>query len=533
MPRPPEAEILNAARTVALRRFNPPKNQQSHLLRDRYALSVLEEEAREEEAWFRAQMYQGKQVQFLDRLEGEEPEDFRKRRNKETRNVTALLVDMKGMLYRQPPRRKVAPASEDDASEATATLEAISAALDAIWTDHDLAINEVLKLADRMAYLQGLVALRPWYDKAADRMHVRFYPKHRIRIVENPDDPRDPLAIIFRWDALNPINGKPYTRAQIWTDESFQEHDVNGWAAPEAHPYKRKPVVVVWNEYSPETFWTDGRGGGICEANTIINNHLTDWNHTAEFQSFAVPVVKGSAPGAAEKIGPGQPMHFVGKNASDGLTFVSPDWKTSEQIAFLREKIDGVLEVERIPKSAIRLEKSATSGLEVIAQNIPLDEYREERREVFVPVERKLASLMLQQLHEHRDGFNVDPEGVGWQLHVDYAEPVRPADKQQQIAWETHELERGLIHPWQLWMRHDPDRFASEDEAKEAWIAHLQDKVDVEASAPADELRALDLAADPAFAASAGGAAPSPPEPPTPPEPEPDADELDELDDEE
>ena len=50
-----------------------------------------------------------------------------------------------------------------------------------------------------------------------------------------------------------------------------------------------------------------------------------------------------------------------------------------------------------------------------------------------------------------------------------------------QIAKDEFMLGKGLTTPWRIWMRDDPDRFATEDEAKEEWL-----KVSQEYKAPYD-----------------------------------------------
>ena len=98
-----ESELLAIAKVEAMRQWTPPRWVPSREMRRRKEFVTWLQASREEDSWFRWQMYEGYQEQFLDRLEGEEPEDFDKRRNKETRNITAMLVDLKGSLYRAPP----------------------------------------------------------------------------------------------------------------------------------------------------------------------------------------------------------------------------------------------------------------------------------------------------------------------------------------------------------------------------------------------------------------------------------------------
>lgn len=484
--------ILDLARTVALRDWSAPRGHSSRAIQGKRDMAWSDAEAREDDAWARYEMYVGRQQQFLNKLEAETPEDFARRRGKETRNLTAAIVDIKSALYDRPPVRKVVDL-EGEEGEPSADIEAIQDRLAEVWSSPEGAMNEVLKLADRMAYLTGLVAIRPWYQ--AERRCVRFqlWLKHRIRIVENPDDPSHPLAIVFRWPACDPNTSGHYTAAQVWTDESYQELGAAGWSQPTKHGYGRKPAVIVRNELNVEDFWTDGRGRQIVDCNWLVNDTLTDFNNNAVYQSFSVPVLVGPLE-ADVSVGPGQPLKFSSRQPGEGLSFAAPDWSVEKQIAHVRDKVDALLEAERIPKTAMRLDGTAASGVQVVAENLPLAEYREARKQVMVPVERELADVTLLLLDAHEEGWTVAPGDVDFQLVVDYQSVAPPISQAEDIARWTFDLEHGLVHPWEILMERDPDRWPSEEAAREWWIKHQEGALEVASSAPALGLRAIDAA---------------------------------------
>jgi hypothetical protein len=166
------------------------------------------ESAREEEAWFLKEMYAGRQEQFIDRYPEETVEEF-SRRWKATLNLTRPVIDVLSGLYRSAPRRIL----ECDAPH-------VEQRMARVWRES--AMDATLQSVDRMTRLVGTVALRPSYDKATGRMTFWLFTPDKVRVIENPDDPRHPLAVILRWVARDPENTRKLMRiAHVWTRDQF------------------------------------------------------------------------------------------------------------------------------------------------------------------------------------------------------------------------------------------------------------------------------------------------------------------------
>ena len=115
------------------------------------------------------------------------------------------------------------------------------------------------------------------------------------------------------------------------------------------------------------------------------------------------------------------------------------------------------------------LKAGTASGVAIIAENIPLLEDREERVRLFASKERELAELTLKTLNEFEDDFDFSQDFDDFDFHINYKEPEFPLNVTERIARDEFLLRNGLIRPWQIWMRDDPDRFSSEDEARKIW----------------------------------------------------------------
>lgn len=490
MAAPMGMELLGLAQSEALRPYEVPRSIGSRILRAQRDYAIADAKAREDEAWWRYEMYRARQMQFLDKLEAETPDDFAKRRNKETRSLTRLIVDMKGMAYRLPAARAIK--DPDGGDPEGGELEAIAEWLGRVWSDQVTSLDHVMKRADRLSYLLGNCAIRPWWDGV--RIRYRMYRKNQLRIVANERDPLRPLAIMPRWHTCD-AHGKPYTHAEVWTDELFAEHDRDGWTVPVEHGYGRIPIVSVWDELPDDDYWSEGRGGPIVDTNTIVNNLLTDFNNTAEYQSFSTAVMIGPGMSEVDEIGPGVPIRM---NRPDGSSFawVSPDWPVDQLLTFVRDKIDALLESERIPKSAVRLDTQASSGIQIIAENLPLDDYREERTVDMRRAEQELAQVTLLVGAHHDRTLALDPVPVdalpAFRLHVDYVEPSRPLDRREVREDRRFELEQGLTAPWRLWMRDDPDKYPTEEAAIAAWLEFQERRAEVAESEPVTRVKSAE-----------------------------------------
>jgi len=88
---------------------------------------------------------------------------------------------------------------------------------------------------------------------------------------------------------------------------------------------------------------------------------------------------------------------------------------------------------------------------------------------LFASKERELAELTLKTLNEFEDDFDFSQDFDEFDFRINYKEPEFPLNVTERIARDEFLLRNGLISPWQIWMRDDPDRFPSEDEARKTW----------------------------------------------------------------
>jgi hypothetical protein len=421
--------------------------------------------AREEECWFFLQMYKGLQEQFIDKYPDETVEEFAKRW-KCSINLTRPIIEILCGLYRRPPRRSVNSA------------ERVAKRMHDAWRESE--IDSFMLSVDSMTRLTGTVAVRPYYDKAAGRVRYWLFTQDKLRVIADEENPASPKAVVIKWAARDAKNPARLVRiAHVWTAEEFTKlvdgAEVKGARA--AHNFGRVPLVFFHDRHDFESFFTYGRGRDVCQANCIINNKLTHKLETIIYQGLGIPVLTNPSPNKEIVFSPKRAITIeLPPGREGGLEFVSPNAPIAELIQDIESDIQNLLLVNRIPESAIRIKAGAPSGVAIIAENIPLIEDREERVMLFANKERELAELTLRTLDEFEDDFSFT-EADGFEFRIDYKEPEFPLNVSERVARDEFLLRNGLIKPWQIWMRDDPDKFATEEEAKRVWTEQQTESV--------------------------------------------------------
>ncbi len=414
--------------------------------------------AREEECWFFLQMYKGLQEQFIDKYPDETVEEFAKRW-KCTINLTRPIIDILSGLYRRAPQRTIEAADR------------IKKRMHRVWRESET--DSFMISADRTTRLTGTVAVRPYYDKSTGRVRYWLFTQDKLRVIEDEENPASPKAVVVRWVTRDSRNPRKLVRiAHIWTAEEFTKL-VNGAevkGARTGHGFGCVPLVFFHDKQDFESFFTYGRGRDICQTNCVINNKLTHKLETIIYQGLGIPVLKNPSPNKEIVFSPKRAITIeLPPGREGGLEFVSPNAPIAELLQDIEADVQHLLLANRIPESAIRIKAGPASGVAIIAENIPLIEDREERMRLFASKERELAELTLKTLNEFEDDFDFSRDSDDFDFHVNYKEPEFPLNVTERITRDEFLLRNGLIRPWQIWMRDDPDRFPGEDEARKTW----------------------------------------------------------------
>lgn len=390
--------------------------------------------------------YRGDQLRYLPRHAAESHADFARRPHRHTLNLTRVLIDVLSQLYRRPVKRTLHGDNR--------AAERIRAAL--ARNPLDLLLLSV----DRLARLHGVCALgASWQDGT---LRLWPWPAHRLCVVPDPNWPARPLAVV----AFAAGDG---SLAHVWTPEHFAAVS-HGRVVEEAeHGLGRVPFAFVHDRSPVDGFWVEGRGHSIVPANAEFNAKLTELAQTVSLQGFGVMEVVNPDPAQPLVLSPARAIQFsVSGDQPFGVNFKAPNAPIAGLIADLEFHLRTLLKTQRIPESVLSVHATSdASGVSILAQQTPVLEDRVERQQLFRAFEADVVDLCAAFVRQH--------EGAAGkvELHVNYPEPELEQSAQERLAADEWRLRHGLITPWALMRRDDPDAFASDEEARAAWQANV------------------------------------------------------------
>ncbi|MBX3459999.1 MAG: hypothetical protein KF696_08540 [Planctomycetes bacterium] len=402
------------------------------------------ESRRMAESRFAFDMYCGDQLRYLTRLPNESPLEFQRRPHKQFLNLTRVVIDVLSQLYRRPVTRH--------AGERIARVHAFN------------PVDRLMLGVDRLARLQGVCAVCVSYEDN----EVRYWPwpAHRLIVLPDemrPDQPRGVVAIAAGDGSL----------AHVWTPGHFSTVAGGRVVREHAHGYGRVPFAFVHDRLPVDGFWVEGRGRSLAWANNEFNAKLSELAHTVAMQGFGVMEIVNPDPAQDITVGPARAIRFtVNGNEPFGVNFKAPGAPIRELIDDLEFLLRTLLKTQRVPESLLSVQPlSNASGVSILAQQTPVLEDRIERQQVFRAFEHDLAQATRTVLAVH-EGYQ--PEAT---LHVDYPEPELEQSVAERIAADEFKLRHGLVMPWELMQRDDPDRFESPEQARQQWMKNKSEPV--------------------------------------------------------
>jgi len=330
-------------------------------------------------------------------------------------NLTRKIINNLAQTYCKPAKREIDGTQSDNEVYQTISEGA--------------AIDTVMKQASKLTKLLKTVLVRVVWRNG--RIELDTLTGDILDVVTG-DSPRDVLKVIVTHTASKTED----VTYSVWTPETFQRLNYRGdLISEEDNPYGCLPFVALHDEMPTDGFWIEG-GQDIIEAQTAINERLTDLCYTLRNQAFGVGYIKSG------DHGPGQPNSLeVGAGTLVNLP-ADPD----SEIGYVSTKapIEGAIKAIEflINQTAIANGLSAhslttkpvnESGVAKIMGNAELLEKREDDIALFRKYEHDLFNLIKIVWNTH----NSKKISEGATLKVDFAEIKPPlADIDEHEKWE-------------------------------------------------------------------------------------------------
>lgn len=331
-------------------------------------------------------------------------------------NLVRKIVDNLAMVYCKPAKREVEGTQRD------------TDIYNEVWETANLDV--VMKQASRLTKLLKTILLRAVWRNGKLELDILTGD---IIDVEVGDSPRDLQKVLV---THYPASGKAEEITySLWTPENYQRLDYRGYVVEEMeNPYQRLPFVSLWDSMPIDSFWIDD-GQDIIDAQTAINERLTDLCHVLRWQGFGVGYRKDET-GAYKNeidIGPGEFVNLSCNQYSE-IGFAQPQAPIEETVNAIEFIMNQVAIANGLSAHSLTAKPVNESGVSKIVSNNELMEKRRDDIALFRKYEHDLFELIKVVWNTHNPGRQFSTNA---QLSIDFAELKSPTVEMDEAArWE-------------------------------------------------------------------------------------------------
>jgi hypothetical protein len=354
------------------------------------------ERTRLDDAMFNLEFYEGDFSRFPPRSPGQAYDSRRYFRNIPImQRIVNCLTDH---LYASGPVRVIS-----DAPEATE------------WLQNVYQRNNVDSLFQSAEQMSGVTSLAAFQVEASPDpccpVGICLWDGSQLCVWTHPDRPLEPLAVAT-------IDLYDYQRRlRLWTADEMTTYVTEKWnpgignastayyqqGPPVPNPYGCIPFSFVHWKKPVRDFWTSSPGTRLRALNDGLNFFLTEHFDCVRYNTRPVIVLKNVRAGwrPPKPIKPGDVWDLPADEDSEGDAkqtadylqadpgFIMAGWEDANHF------IDLALECDGVPPASFRLvQDAASSGVQVVVEQIPLIAWATKRQRQFACYETDLAKLV-------------------------------------------------------------------------------------------------------------------------------------------
>jgi hypothetical protein len=399
---------------------------------------------------------------------------------KEIVNITKMIVDELAGLYIEEPQRELVDGTDKDKELFQRITE-------------EAQLNSVMDTNNKLVKLCKTTLVRPvWRDGEGIRYVI--YTPNMFDVLENPQDPTKPLAIIYannydqeQYRTINDMHFEETKRQNQFTGINVVYHV---WTATKYFTFgieldkKNMPQIVIHNnpeneanenpygtldifvpfrdDYAYDGFFCDG-GDDLVITNELINVKKTELNYLTKMQSFGIPVRKGA--GDTKTVFIADPSMTVDLPADTEISkgadfkFESPDPKIAE----LTDDINFKLRTLAM-KYKLNPEMFSSSGERSSAESIQLQNFylskaikRDKPRYALAETRLFKATKIVNNLH------NTEQFSDSCYFKINYSDIETPTSITEKDQHNLLLYTNGIQSKAQWLLKTDPDLGSIED----------------------------------------------------------------------
>lgn len=327
--------------------------------------------------------------QYVEKREAEDPGDYESRRKQAIPITRRIVRTLAKHLYRPGPVRQV----QDD--------EAATDWLNEVYDDN--LANSLWQRADAHALLAHASAFQVAATGDATRpLRLHLWQAHEFAVYPDVGEPEAVVTVALE-DHQRTYTLYTAEEIRVYRTRKWSEQKTNAAVVPlkvgeMPNPYGVLPFAFVHAELPTAEFWCGGIGDHLVTTEAAINDQVSDL--ALAIKRFLTPI--GVAENCDVQLNPINKMgaFVVLMSKFAGLENIPP-----ARLSYLQAQLDIVgawhhieneiyqqLDTLEIPRAAFRMDQpAAPSGVAILAEQLPLVEYAQERREPFRKYETDLG----------------------------------------------------------------------------------------------------------------------------------------------
>lgn len=297
------------------------------------------------------------------------------------------------------------------------------------WLERVYRRNAMLPMwqeADRLSHVGDFCAFQFAGDEDPQApVKVHLWGADQLCVWLDPDDQKRPLAVatLDRVDARRRLTLWSAEEKSIFMTKKVSPNQTAGGTSYELvdqieNPYRKPdgegviPFSFVHYKFPATDFYTRGPGNHLRGVNEYCNFDLDDIGDGKRYLSKPIGVAEGVDEGWSppSAVRPGMFINLdtntldsMGNAVKPSLTYLTADssWLGANW-SDLNSYIDHSLEMAGVPPGTIRLSASASSGIQIVAEQLPLLALAEKRRTPFAFYESEAARIAILVGASHR-----------------------------------------------------------------------------------------------------------------------------------
>tara|TARA_R100000781_G_scaffold92275_2_gene57178 strand:+ start:526 stop:1902 length:1377 start_codon:yes stop_codon:yes gene_type:complete len=313
-----------------------------------------------------------------------------------------------------------------------------------------------MKHLEKMTKLIGTVAVQvSWKENSQGNHHFEYTPFYKFDVILNPENPLEPSAIIY--PMLLPVDDSstaPDPLYCYWDHQYKIIYKASGLDGSMSeieryeNPYGRIPFVFFHRDHQIDNFFCYP-AFDIISVNEMINILFSEMSLGSRFQLFGQYVATGLY--QDEKIQRAGSDEIIVMPEGTDLKILSPDVNINDGLKLARGMLELVAQNNHLNISFSETNKDRpSSGIALKIKDLEKFEDYQDDLEIFAHHERALYDL--EQTIALVNGFNL-PYDIG----IDFNEPEYPMMVQDEIAWNTWQLENNMTTKAKLLIKYNKD----------------------------------------------------------------------------